>query len=148
MSRDLPEPALIDCQGGLHPSAVEGFHLFNARQYWKAHEALETAWLEEAGEIRHVYRGILQIAVTYLHITRANYPGAVKVYQRSKKWLDPFPEFCRGIHLGELQHDAAAAMAEVLRLGEGHIGEVNLDLLKPLVWEKTGQEKRPRTSSP
>lgn len=136
MGIDLPEPAPSDCQGGLHPSAVEGLHLFNAGRYWHAHEALETAWLAEEGEARHLYRGILQIAVTYLHITRNNYPGAVKVYQRSLRWLNPFPEICRGVHVSQLRQDAAAVMADVLRLGDGKLDQIDLSLLKPVVWDE------------
>ncbi|HRQ33635.1 MAG TPA: DUF309 domain-containing protein, partial [Anaerolineales bacterium] len=57
----------------LHPSAIEGLRLFNNGKYFEAHEALETAWLEERGKIRDLYRGILQVGVAYLHITRGNY---------------------------------------------------------------------------
>src|SRR5512141_2656417 len=117
MSYTTPTPSEQDCQGVLHPKAVEGFELFNAHQFWHAHEALEAAWLVETGDVRHLYRGILQIAVTYLHVQRANYRGAVKVYQRSHRWLSPFPDQCRGIDLGQLRRDAAAVMAEVSRLG-------------------------------
>ncbi len=138
MSYDLPEPTPGDCAGGLHPRAVEGLRLFNQGEYWHAHEALESAWLDEHGEARHLYRGVLQIAVTYLHITRRNYAGAVKVYGRSKRWLDPFPETCCGLHLGQLRRDAAVVMAEVLRLGPGHIDQVDLGLLKPVVWDEPG----------
>ena len=70
--------------------------LFNAGEYFEAHEALEEAWNEEHSQVRDLYRGILQIAVVYLHITRLNYNGAVKVYARSQKWLRDWPGICRG----------------------------------------------------
>ena len=56
------------CQGALHPMAVKGISLFDERQYWEAHEALEAAWLDEEGPARHLYKGILQAGVTYLQI--------------------------------------------------------------------------------
>ncbi len=68
--------------------------------YFEAHEALEDAWNAESGKVRDLYRGILQIAVIYLHITRGNYNGAVKVYGRSQKWMQDWPEVCRGIQVG------------------------------------------------
>lgn len=134
MSYTTPTPVAEDCQGDLHPKAVEGFELFNAHQFWLAHEALEEAWLEEKGEVRHLYRGILQIAVTYLHVQRANYPGAVKVYNRSLRWLKPFPGHCRGIDLNQLNQDAAAVMAEVARLGPDQLSQFDQSLLRPLIW--------------
>src|ERR671924_1571204 len=60
------------CNAPLHPRAAEGLRLFNAREYFEAHEALEDAWNAERGRIRDLYRGILQIAVVYLHVTRRN----------------------------------------------------------------------------
>lgn len=134
MSYTTPTPAAEDCHGDIHPRAVEGFELFNARKFWLAHEALEEAWLEETGEIRHLYRGILQIAVTYLHVQRANYAGAVKVYKRSQRWLNPFPGNCRGIDLNQLNQDAAAVMAEVTRLGPDQLSTFDQSLLRPLIW--------------
>ena len=126
----LPEPS--DCQGSLHPMAVRGFQLFNQGEYWKAHEALEEAWLAEPGQIRHLYRGILQVGVTYYHITRQNYAGALKVYHRSQRWLKPFPDICRGIDVGRLRHDLELVMVEVLRLGPAGIGSFDHALLHPV----------------
>lgn len=127
-------PQMADCEGLLHPMAVEGFHLFNERHFWEAHEALETAWKEELGQVRYLYQGVLQTGVTYLHIERRNYPGAVKVYARSQRWLAPFPEVCRGVNVGLLRYDAARAMAEVVRLGPDHLDLFDLALIKPLKW--------------
>ena len=87
------------CNAPLHPQAAEGLRLFNKGEYFEAHEALEAAWNAEKGEVRDLYRGILQIAVVYLHITRGNYNGAVKVYARSQKWLRDWPAVCRGIQV-------------------------------------------------
>ena len=39
------------CQGTLHPMALKGMHLFDAGDYWHAHEALEEAWLAEEAQL-------------------------------------------------------------------------------------------------
>jgi hypothetical protein len=132
MTESTHEP----CSDPLHPQAAEGLRLFNAGEYFEAHEALETAWREEKGEIRNLYRGILQIAVVYLHIRRGNYEGAVKVYDRSQKWLKDWPNFCRGIFVGKLRRDAENVIEEVRRLGAGKIAEFDTTLLKPVHWEE------------
>lgn len=129
---DLPD----DCNAPLHPQAAEGLRLFNAGKYFEAHEALESAWLEERGKIRDLYRGILQVGVAYLHITRGNYNGALKVYGRSLKWLKVWADICRGIHVEELRRDAEHAIEEVKRLGKEGIGEFDLRLLKPVRWQE------------
>ncbi len=127
-------PLPADCSGPLHPKAIEGFHLFNSGQYWHAHEALEAAWRDEPGEVRHLYQGILQVGVAYLHITRQNYAGAIKLYHRSQRWLTPFPDECRGVEVGRLKQDLETVIQAVRRLGPSRIGEFDLTLLKPVVW--------------
>lgn len=125
---------LSDCTGSLHPMAVEGFLLFNAGKYWEAHESLEEAWRDESGPVRYLYQGVLQVGVTYLHILRRNYAGAVKVYRRSQRLLAPFPAFCRGVDVGRLREDAKRVMVEVDRLGEKGLDAFDKALLKPVVW--------------
>ncbi len=125
-----------DCNAPLHPKAAEGLRLFNEGKYFEAHEALEEAWLEEKGKVRDLYRGILQVGVAYLHITRGNFNGAVKVYKRSQRWLEGWADVCRGIYVAELRRDAEAIMKEVERLGKEEIGEFDLALLKPVRWEE------------
>jgi hypothetical protein len=130
-----PHPTPEDCTGSLHFKAVEGITLFNARQYWKAHEALEVAWLAEPGQARHLYRGILQVGVTYLHIQRRNLRGALKVYERSRRWLNPFPERCCGVNVAQLKVDLEAAIAEVTRLGPDGLAAFDAALLRPIYFD-------------
>ena len=122
------------CTSPLHPRAAEGLRLFNAGDYFEAHEALEDAWNAEPGEVRNLYRGILQIAVVYLHITRGNYDGAIKVYARSQKWIQGWPDLCRGIRVEELRQNAKNVMNEVEKLGRENIRQFDRSLLKPVSW--------------
>lgn len=130
---------MSNCSGILHPQAREGLRLFNARKYFEAHEALEEAWNDEEGLAKNLYRGILQIAVTYLHITRGNYSGAVKVYERSRKWFAEIPDICMGIHVRELRDDTEAAIREFVRLGKERISEFDMTLMKPAKWDESKQ---------
>jgi predicted metal-dependent hydrolase len=127
---------MTDCDGLLHPRALHGILLFNEGKYFEAHEELEAAWKEEKGEIRRLYQGILEAGVAYLHITRGNYAGAIKVYGRSMKWLKGWPENCRGVNVGQLRKDLEAAIAEVHRLGETGINDFDRSMLKPVVWKE------------
>jgi hypothetical protein len=118
------------CRAELHPAAKEGLRLFNEGRYFEAHEALEEAWRAETESIREFYRGILQAAVVYLHITRNNYQGAVKVYERSRKWLRDWPDHCRGVNVKKLRQDLEQAIAEAQRLGPERLSSFDLSLLK------------------
>lgn len=127
---------MSDCIGRLHPRAKEGLQLFNAGEYFEAHEALEDAWNAEQGQAKNLYQGILQTAVVYLHITRGNYRGAIKVYERSLKWLKDIPHTCKGVHVGELKADVRQVMVEIQELGEERIAEFDRGLLKPVAWDE------------
>lgn len=130
------------CNAPLHPQAAEGFRLFNAGEYFEAHEALENAWNAERSAVRDLYRGILQIAVVYLHITRGNFNGAVKVYARSQKWLRDWPDKCRGVYVEELRRSAKMVIDEVNRLGRERIGEFDPALFKPVKWDQGSGEQQ------
>ena len=129
-------PDMEDCHGPLPPHAKEGLRLFNAGEYFEAHEALELAWREETGQVRRLYQGILETAVTYLRIQRGNYVGAVKVYDRSRKWLRDWPDVCCGVNVSQLRADLDRVMAEVQRLGPERIAEFDQSLLKPVLWDE------------
>lgn len=135
MSAELvisPEEIACACQGSLPAIVITGLELFNQHEYFEAHEALETAWREEPGPVRHLYRGILQVAVACLHITRGNYLGAEKMFVRSRTWLDPFPDDCRGIDLASFRRDYARVEQALHRLGPEHISSLDPGLFKPI----------------
>lgn len=137
----MTESTVDLCKAPIHPQAAEGLRLFNEGKYFEAHEALEIAWLEEQGKVRELYRGILQIAVVYLHVTRRNYNGVIKVYGRSQRWLKDWPEVCRGIDVGQLQRDAKTVVNEINRLGMENISQFDNSLLKPVPWTENNAGK-------
>ncbi len=124
-----------DCAGAIHPAAIKGMQLFNKGEYWLAHEALEEAWKEESGAVRELYRAILQTGVVYLHVTRNNYNGAVKVYRKVQKWITPWPEVCRGIQIGQLRRELDIVIEGVKRLGPDRLTEFDRSLFKPVQWK-------------
>jgi rubrerythrin len=130
---------MSDCRGTLHPRGRDGLRHFNAGEYFEAHEALEDAWNAEEGKSKNLYRGVLQIAVTYLHITRGNFNGAVKVYARSLKWLGDMPDYCNGINVAKLMSDAEMIMKEIQRLGPERIAEFDISLLKQIQWTEANR---------
>ena len=115
-----------DCKSPLHPDAILGIDRFNAGKYWLAHEALEDAWIAETGPVRDLYRGILQASVVYHHVSQQNFRGALKVYQRSQKWLKKRPDTCRGVDVAQLRDNLDEALNEVKYLGTENLAKFNL----------------------
>lgn len=133
-----PEEAACACQGELPEQVIFGLDLFNRGEYFEAHELLELAWRAEAGPIRELYRGILQIGVAYYHILRGNYSGAVKLFQRSRAWLDPFPDTCRGIDLAGFRRDYHKIEETLRRLGPERIASFDRGLMKQIHYTQPG----------
>jgi len=94
------------CKQPLPPIARKGLELFNAGEYFEAHEELEAAWMEEPSPGRMLYQGVLQVAVAYLQIERGNRDGAMKLFLRSRQWLGPLPNTCQGLDVKQLKQDA------------------------------------------
>jgi uncharacterized protein len=120
------------CQGSLHPDAVIGLRLFNKKLYFEAHEALETAWRAEPGLIRELYRGILQVGAGYYKIQLGNYNGAIKFFLSCRKWLDPYPDTCRGVNVLKLRQDFKQIEADLIRLGPERISLLDQSLFQPV----------------
>lgn len=125
------------CYGKLPEKVLEGISAFNAGNYFEAHDLLEEAWMVETGDIRDLYRGILQIAVCYFHITRQNYEGAQKMYARSLKWLTKWQPNCRGVRVTELLRDAENVILNLTDLGPERISEFNVSYLRPIQLEES-----------
>jgi predicted metal-dependent hydrolase len=123
------------CRGQLSSLAARGIELFNAGEYFEAHEELEHAWNEEPGPARELYRALLQVAVAYLQITRGNYSGAMKMFLRVRQWIDPLPEVCRGVQIGRLRRQAQEVREILERLGPGRLAEFDRSLLRPVEWQ-------------
>jgi hypothetical protein len=94
------------------------------------------AWRAEKGPTRDLYRGILQAAVCYLHITRKNHTGAVKMFERSKKWLSKWPEVALGIHVRQLREDMASVVAQLGSPNDNSSLDDIMFLLKPIIYDQ------------
>ena len=132
----LPDYAAIhaSCAEPLSAQGVKGLELFNKGEYYESHHALEAAWNEDQGAGRNLYKGILQVGVAYYQIERGNYNGAIKLILRMRQWLDPLPEVCRGVQVGQLRRDVAAVYEALQALGAERLGELDPNLLKPVVY--------------
>jgi predicted metal-dependent hydrolase len=132
-SQDLPMLEQT-CQAPLSELALRGLQLYNQGEYFEAHEVLEAAWRQDQTPGRQLYQGILQVGIAYLQIQRGNYVGALKMFLRARRWLDPLPYQCRGVQVAQLRQDARSAQAALKALGREHMAEFDHKLFKPVIF--------------
>ena len=116
----------------LPPLAHEAIEHFNRQDFFEQHELFETLWRAEPGPVRQMYQALLQVGVAYLQIQRKNYAGAHKLFQRAQQYLHVLPDVCQGVDIRQFKADAAAAEAELDRLGPDRIDEFPPVLFKPI----------------
>ena len=84
------------------PRLVKGIHEFNERLFFECHETLEEIWLEEHGEDRLFYQGLIQVAAGYLKWEQGVLIGAIKLWQRGLEKLAAYPAIHLGVDLAAL----------------------------------------------
>ena len=104
-----------------HASLVEGIDLFNACQFWQAHEAWERIWLTAKGEEKIFLQGLIQVAAAYHHVRRGTFSGAIRLFDIAMAKLSRFPDGY--LHVDRTQVTAVAATHRGRIAGGQHIDE-------------------------
>lgn len=86
-----------------HEQFTRGVELFNAGDYFAAHEELEDVWREMEGEQRRHMQGLVQVAVAMHHHSTGNLAGARSVLDRASRNLAGADDELCGITLAPLR---------------------------------------------
>src|SRR5262249_11026213 len=86
----------------MDPRLEEFIRLFNSKEFFDAHEVLEGLWLETEGEGKEFYKGLIQCAVAFVHLDRANFRGATKLYKTACGYLNRYAPSYGGVNLQDL----------------------------------------------
>lgn len=108
---------------------------FNSGLYFESHESLEEIWQEEQGEVRDLYKGIIQVAAAFVHITRENCTGARRLLTTAIGYLEPYRSepTVLGIDVDALCTSAERCLDEVLQLcPDGRLGDFDFSLVPVL----------------
>jgi predicted metal-dependent hydrolase len=81
------------------PRFLKGIDEFNQGLFFECHETLEEIWLEEHGEERRFYQGIIQIAAGYFKWEQGVPAGAVKLWHSGLEKLEPYGPVYLGINV-------------------------------------------------
>jgi uncharacterized protein len=97
-----------------------GRALFNEGRYFEAHDAWEAAWLREAGELRLLLQGLIQVAAGYLKAFHDQRPvGATRLLAAGLAKLAGLPDGLAGLALARFREQVERSLAEALRWAAG-----------------------------
>ncbi|MGB2939157.1 MAG: DUF309 domain-containing protein [Candidatus Dormiibacterota bacterium] len=111
------------------PGLRQGIDLFNAGEFWEAHEAWEGAWMpyrKEAGS--DFFKGLIQVAAGWHHYGRRNRGGALIKWRTGADYLRPYMPSAHGVELASLVAHTDDARA---RLGAADWADLTPPHLKP-----------------
>lgn len=100
---------------------------FNGGLFYECHESLEEIWQEEHGPVRDLYKGLIQVAAAFVHITRGNYVGAERLCRTALGYLEPYRgSGALGFDVDRIASDVEDAHERIQALGPDHIVEFDL----------------------
>jgi len=82
---------------------LEGIKLFNARNFFAAHEVLEDVWRAAPLAEKKYWQGLIQVAVALHHRSTGNHIGAQSVMARAARNLTSCPADWHGIRIESLR---------------------------------------------
>jgi len=81
---------------------LEGIRLFNAGEFWHAHEQWEACWLLAREPELTFYQGIIQAAAALVHWQRGNPRGLRRNWEKGRPKLVALPPVMLGLDLRAL----------------------------------------------
>ena len=108
---------------------LQGIDQFNAGEWFDCHETLEDIWAGEQGDARHLYQGILQVAVALHHWREGNFRGVMFLLGSAQGLLARVEPFCQGVDVAALLRDAGRLREALGALGPERMGELDSSLI-------------------
>jgi len=106
---------------------AEGLRLYDTREFFTAHEAWESVWLNSPEPEKTFLQGLIQVTAAFHHLQRDNRQGTTLLLQAALRRLDRYPESFGGISVALLRSD----IRECLRMLEAD--EPALQLVSPRI---------------
>jgi predicted metal-dependent hydrolase len=84
---------------------LEGIRLFNAGEFWHAHEQWEICWRMASEPEATFYKGIIQAAAALVHWQKGNRRGLRRNWEKGRPKLVALPMRLRGLDIRALIAD-------------------------------------------
>lgn len=104
---------------GLDPRLLEGVRLFNAGEFFDAHEVWEDLWADCPAADRRFVQALIQAAVAVYHFSRTNFAGATRLFGSGRRYMDPYRPRYMGLDIDRFWDTMAAHLAPALTGGAG-----------------------------
>jgi predicted metal-dependent hydrolase len=95
------------------PRFLKSIEEFNQQLFFECHETLEELWLEERGEDRRFFQGIIQIAAGYYKLQQQVPIGAVKLWRTGVEKLMPYQPVYLGVNVEALMRSVELNLAKL-----------------------------------
>jgi predicted metal-dependent hydrolase len=115
----------------IDPRLLKGIEEFNQGLFFECHETLEEIWLEEHGEDRRFYQGIIQVAAGYFKWEQGVLIGAIKLCRSGLEKLEPYGSTHQGVDLESFVDGVKGNLKEIEAAHQS--GEECLDLEVPVL---------------
>ena len=92
---------------------LRGIELFNQREFFECHEALEEVWKSETGPRRLFLQALIHLAVGFHHDQRGNPRGAILQLRKGLRKLAAYLPVCEGLEMARLHREASAALEQI-----------------------------------
>lgn len=100
---------------------------FNSGLFYECHESLEEVWQEERGPVRDLYKGLIQVAAAFVHLSRGNYIGAERLCRTALGYMAPYrQEGALGFDVEHICRDTEDAYGRIQELGPERIREFDI----------------------
>lgn len=106
---------------------AEGLRLYDAGEFFNAHEAWESVWLRAPEPEKTFLQGLIQVTAAFHHLRRNNRLGAVLLLQAALGRLVRYPADFGGISLNLLRDDISERLHMLER------DEASFHLLSPRI---------------
>ena len=83
----------------------EGLRLYDAGEFFAAHEAWESVWLLAREPEKTFLQGLIQVTAAFHHLQRDNRLGTTRLLRAALGRLERFPAYFGGISVDLLRND-------------------------------------------
>ena len=96
---------------------AEGLRLYDAEEFFAAHEAWESVWLGLQEPDKTFLQGLIQVTAAFYHLQRNNPLGTALLLQAALRRLEGYPESFGGLSVTLLRDDIRERLL-TLEVGE------------------------------
>ncbi|HTR80811.1 MAG TPA: DUF309 domain-containing protein [Bacteroidota bacterium] len=98
---------------------ARGVALFNARNFFDCHDAIEEIWMEWRGNDRTFFQGIIHVAVGFYHLENGNFRGSRSQLTKGITKLQRFRPAYFGIELEDFLDKTSRCLQWVVDREQG-----------------------------